>query len=103
MKMHDAKRIEIIIEAIMERRLTDILIAAGVTGFSVLPVKGGSGRTGQWSRAGQISRAEGMVAVVCLIKPERLDILLEAIFPVLDRHIGVVNITDAKVLRVEMF
>jgi len=29
--------------------------------------------------------------------------LLEAIFPVLDRHIGVVNITDAKVLRAELF
>jgi len=40
---------------------------------------------------------------VCLIQPDRLDALLEAIFPVLDRHIGVVNITDAKVLRAELF
>ena len=45
MKFHDAKRVEIVIEAIMETRLTDLLIKSGVTGFSVLPVKGGSGRS----------------------------------------------------------
>ncbi|MEM6409573.1 MAG: transcriptional regulator [Pseudomonadota bacterium] len=103
MEMHDAKRIEIMIEQIMEKRLTDLLVENGVTGFSVLPLRGGSGRSGQWSRQGQISRAEGMSAVVCLIKPERLDVLLDVILPVLKRHIGVVNITDAKVLRAERF
>ncbi len=103
MQMHDAKRIEIMIEQIMERRLTDLLIEAGVKGFSVLPVRGGSGRSGLWSRQGQVGRAEGLSCVVCLIQPDRLDALLEAIFPVLDRHIGVVNIADAKVLRAELF
>lgn len=103
MDMYDAKRIEIMIEQIMERRLTDLLIEAGVKGFSVLPVRGGSGRSGLWSRQGQVGRAEGLSCVVCLIQPDRLDALLEAIFPVLDRHIGVVNVTDAKVLRAELF
>ena len=103
MQMHDAKRIEIMIEQIMERRLTELLVENGVKGFSVLPVRGGSGRSGVWSRQGQVGRAEGMSAVVCLIRPDRLDGLLDAIFPVLDRHIGVVNITDAKVLRAELF
>lgn len=103
MEMHDAKRVEIIIEAIMEKRLCDLLTDAGVKGFSVLPVKGGSGKTGRWSRSGQIGPADGMVAVVCLIRPEGLDPMLEAVLSVLERHIGVVNITDAKVLRVEIF
>ncbi len=103
MEMHDAKRIEIIIERVMEKRLTAVLTDAGVTGFSVLPVSGGSGRSGKWTRDGQIGRADGMSAVVCLIAPDKLDTLLAAIFPVLDRHIGVVNITDAKILRAERF
>lgn len=101
--MHDAKRVEIIIEAVMERRLTGALEGAGVTGFTVLPVGGGSGRSGLWSREGQVSRASGMVAVVCLIRPDRLDALLEAAFAVVERHIGVVSVTDAKVLRAERF
>lgn len=103
MKMHDAKRVEIIIEAVMERQLTDALNETGVTGYTVLPVSGGSGRSGQWSREGQVGRAGGMVAVVCLIRPERLDGLLEAAFAVVERHIGVVSVTDTQVLRAERF
>ena len=102
MDMYPAKRVEIIIEAPLERRLTDALEKAEVTGFTVLPVLGGSGRSGRWSREGQVGRA-GMVAVICLIKPERLDALLAAAFAVGEPHIGVVSITDAHVLRVERF
>ena len=102
MQMHKAKRVEIIIEAPMEGRLTAALVGAGVTGFTVLPVTGGSGRSGQWSREGQVGRS-GMVAVVCLIRPERLDALLEAAFAVVERHIGVVSVTDCEVLRAERF
>lgn len=103
MQMHEAKRVEIIIEAVMERRLTSALNAAGVTGYTVLPVGGGSGRSGQWSREGQVGRAGGMVAVICLIRPERLDALLEAAFAVVERHIGVVSVSDTYVLRAERF
>ena len=102
MKTHTAKRVEIVIEAPLERRLTDALQEAGVTGYTVLPVLGGSGRSGAWSRDGQVGRS-GMVAVVCLIRPERLDALLDAAFVVVERHIGVVSITDAQVLRAERF
>jgi nitrogen regulatory protein PII len=103
MQTHKAKRVEIIIEAMMEVRLTKALTDAGVSGFTVLPVLGGSGRSGRWSREGQVSRAGGMVAVVCLIRPERLDGLLDATFAVVDRHIGVVSVTDTEVIRAERF
>jgi nitrogen regulatory protein PII len=103
MNMHKAKRVEIIIEAVMERQLTNALIEAGVTGYTVLPVSGGSGRSGQWSREGQVGRAGGMVAVICLIRPERLDPLLKAAFAVVERHIGVVSVSDTHVLRAERF
>ncbi|WP_342069003.1 P-II family nitrogen regulator [Yoonia algicola] len=102
MQTHTAKRVEIVIEAPLERRLTQALTDAGVTGFTILPVLGGSGRSGVWTREGQVGRA-GMVSVVCLIKPERLDGLLDAAFSVVEKHIGVVSITDAQVLRAERF
>ena len=41
--------------------------------------------------------------VVCIIKPERLDALLDAAFAVVERHIGVVSIVDCDVLRAEQF
>jgi len=102
MQTHDAKRVEIIIEAPMEGRLTDALATAGVTGFTVLPVLGGSGRSGQWTREGQVGRS-GMVAVVCLVAPERLDRLLDAAFAVVQRHIGVVSVADVRVIRPTRF
>ena len=103
MQTHKAKRVEITIESVMETRLTNAFIKAGVTGFTVLPVLGGSGRSGQWTREGQVSRAGGMVSVVCIIRPERLDGLLDAAFAVVERHIGVVTVTDCEVLRAERF
>jgi nitrogen regulatory protein PII len=102
LQTYTAKRIEIVIEKPMEKRLTAALTEAGVTGYTVLPVLGGSGRSGSWTREGEVGRA-GMVMVVCLIKPERLDPLLEAAFAVVERHIGLISVTDALVLRVERF
>jgi hypothetical protein len=86
----------------MESRLTEALTSAGVTGFTVLPVQGGSGRSGRWMRDGMVGRS-GMVAVICLIAPDRLDALLTAAFAVVDRHIGLVNVTDAQVIRPNRF
>jgi len=103
MQMHKAKRVEITIEAPMRRRLTKALIAAEIHGFTVLPVKGGSGRSGEWDREGQVTAAGGMVCVVCIIRPEKLDTLLEAAFAIVERHIGVVCVTDCEVLRAERF
>ncbi len=103
MQMHQAQRVEIIIEAVMEGRVANVLTEAGVTGFTMLPVLGGSGRSGQWTREGGVGRASGMVAVVCLIAPHRLDGLMTALFPLLDAHIGVVSVTEAQILRAERF
>ena len=103
MQTHKAKRVAIIIEQVMQSRLTDAMSAAGVTGWSVLPVLGGSGGSGAWSREGQVSRGTGMVQVVCIIKPERLDEMLDAAFAVVERHIGVVSVSDCEVLRAERF
>ena len=103
MQTHQAKRVAIIIEQVMQSRLTDVMTEAGVTGWTVLPVLGGSGRSGAWSREGQVSRAGGMVQVVCVIRPDRLDTMLDAAFRVVDRHIGVVTVSDCEVLRAERF
>ena len=103
MQTHKAKRVEITIEAVMQSRLTEALRGAEVTGYTILPVLGGSGRAGEWSRAGQVSRASGMVQLVCIIRPERLDTLLNAAFAVVERHIGVVSVVDCEGLRAERF
>ncbi len=103
MQTHKAKQVAITIEAPMERRLRAAIEEAGVTGYSILPVLGGSGRSGPWSAEGQVGLAGGMVQVSCIIRPDRLDGLLESVFSVVERHIGVVTVTDCDVLRAERF
>lgn len=103
MQTHKAKRVEITIERVMASRLTNALTKAGVTGYTMLPVYGGSGRSGEWTRSGQVSAAGGMVQVICVVRPEKVDALLEAAFAVVERHIGVVCVTDCEVLRAERF
>ena len=72
MQTHKAKRVEIIIEAPMEGRLTAALEKAGVTGFTVLPVLGGSGRSGRWTREGQVGRS-GIIDAHALTRSLRID------------------------------
>lgn len=103
MKTHEAKRVAIIIESVMQSRLTDAMEAAGVTGYSILPVLGGSGRSGTWTREGQVGRGEGMVQVVCIVSPDKLEALLHEAFPVVETHIGVIAVSDCQVLRAERF
>ena len=103
MKTHPAKRVVIVIESALQRRLCDALEKAGINAWTILPVLGGSGRSGRWQRDGEVSRASGMVSVVCVIRPERLDGLLDAAFAVVERHIGMVTISDVEVLRAERF
>ena len=103
MKIHPAKRIEIVIEAPMESRLTKALNDAGVSGYTVVPVLGGGGRSGNWSREGQVARASGMVMIVCIIREELMQPALDKVFSIVEKHIGVVSITDCDVLRAERF
>lgn len=103
MQTHQAKRIEIIIESPALRLLRRALERAGVKGYSILPVMGGYGRTGAWSREGEVGIASSMVTVICLVAPERADAVLEAVFDVVDRQIGVVAVSNAEVVRRERF
>ncbi len=103
MHTEPAQRIEIVIESPLQERLCRALDRAGVTGYTVLPVLGGRGRSGSWTREGQVSLAAGMVTVLCITRKERADAVLEAAFAVLETHRGVVSVSECSVVRDERF
>lgn len=96
-------RIEITIEAPILSRITQALDALPVTGYSVLPVISGKGHEGTWSIAGQISDAGRMLMVVCITDPSKADTVLEAIFPIVRGQIGIVAVSDVRVMRADHF
>ena len=103
MELHRKKRIEIIIERVVARQLTDVLDRAGVQGYTVFPAQGGRGQDGVWDRNGLVSAAGHMVAIVCILDPSRLDDTLEQIYSVVERQIGIVAISDVEVIRSDHF
>lgn len=102
METHPKKRIEVIIEAPVAERLARILNRHR-RGYTMLPVLGGNGRSGPWTREGQISTAGGMVAFVAIMDASALDPLVEEIFSLVKTHIGVIAISDCLVVRGDMY
>ncbi len=103
MQTHLKKRIELIIEMPLLRRVTERFNAAGVSGYSVLPVIAGRGQSGTWSADGQVSDAGQMAAVICIVDEAKLDAVLDVVFAVVSKQIGLVTVADVAVVRPERF
>ncbi|MEX2455447.1 MAG: transcriptional regulator [Rhodospirillaceae bacterium] len=103
MKTYPKKRLEAFVEAPVLSRFIALLKAEKVKGYSVLPVVSGSGGDGDWSREGSVTNAGQMIAVVCILSPEALEPLLDKMFSMLSRYIGIVSVSDCEVMRGERF
>lgn len=101
--MFAKKRVEILIERALLKRLTDELVRIGVGGFSVIPLAAGSGKAGQWDSNGQIGDAAGMFMLWCIIDPSRLEDVLQIVFAMVSRQVGLVSVSDVEVVRPERF
>lgn len=104
METYAKKRIEIIIEAPSQRRLTELLERLTVSGYTVLPALAGRGREmGSWSREGLVSDAGRMVMVVCVLDENRVEEVLREVYALVSRQIGIVTVSDVQVVRKDRF
>ena len=103
MKTYPKKRIEIIIEAPLSRRVMEQLNQTGVTGYSVVPLLCGKGLSRFWSADGQVSNASEMVSIICITDASLAETVLEKIFSIVSRHLGIVSMSDVVVIRPEHF
>jgi PII-like signaling protein len=99
MQLHRKKRVEIIIEAPLLRRLVGKLERRRVSGYSVLPVLSGSGHEGRWESTGLVGDAGRMVALICILDPAECATLIDEIYPLIASQIGIVSIADVEVIR----
>lgn len=101
--MHTRHRLELIIERMAVRRACNILEAAGLTGYTVLPAISGFGGGNRWSRDTDISAAGDMIVVVSIGNEEVVNAALQQLEDLLSAHIGVLNVSEVKVLRPDRF
>ena len=96
-------RLEMIIESPALRRAEDVLRDAGVTGWTVLPALSGFGGQTRWSRGTDLSGSTDMVVLISIADRDVLEPALMTILDLLDRRIGIVNVSDVRVLRPGLF
>lgn len=97
------KRLDIVIEAPVLRRLLELLDRLDVSGYTVIPAIAGRGRGGSWHREATVGEAGRMVVVQCIVDGKRVQDILNPVFELVSAQIGIVSITDVEVVRTDRF
>lgn len=101
--MYEKRRLELIIEKMAARRACNLLEEAGLQGYTVVPTTSGYGGGSHWMGADDLSDARDMVVVIAIGDEERVDRAVAEIGPLLESHVGVVNVSVVQVIRSERF
>lgn len=103
MQTFPKKRIEIMVEGPLMNRVIEVLEKQGVSGYTVLPALAGKGKDGAWHRDGLVGRVGTVVQILCIVDAGRTDAILEPLFKLVSRQIGIVTISDVQVIRPDHF
>lgn len=103
METHLKKRIDIMVETPLMQRVLKLLDENGVSGYTVLPALAGRGKDGAWHRDGVVGRAGALVSIFCIVDEGRVERVLEPLFALVSKQIGIVTISDVRVIRREHF
>lgn len=95
------KRIEILVDSPLVRRVTDAIDKAQITGWTVLPVTSGSGRDGPWREERVMGTDKSLVLTVA--SAEKADALVSALAPMLGSYGLLLTMWDVEVIRGERF
>jgi len=99
MQMYPKKRIDIMVEAPLMQRVLNLLDQQGVSGYTVLSALAGRSQDGAWHRDGVVGRAGALVTIFCILDEARVDEVLEPLFKLVSRQIGIVTVSDVQVIR----
>ncbi|GAA0278686.1 hypothetical protein GCM10009127_19620 [Alteraurantiacibacter aestuarii] len=95
------KRIEILVDKPLVGRITREITAAGIKGWTVMPVISGSGRDGPWHEDRITSSDKAMIITISSV--ENALKLAEALQPILTSHGMLLDMWDVEVIRAERF
>lgn len=95
------KRIEILTDQVLVRRVTDAIDAAAINGWTVLPVQSGKGRDGPWREERVMSTDK--VLVVTITNNAKARALAELVAPMLGTYGMLLTMWDVEVVRGELF
>jgi hypothetical protein len=86
-------KVEILFDAPLVDAVREIVVQAGASGHTLLPVLGGSGRSGQWNED-RISAADSKVLLLTIVNGQTAERIVRGLEPLLDSH-GMIVITSS--------
>lgn len=95
------KRIEILADTQLQKRVTDAIDKAGITGWTIVPVTSGKGREGRWREERVMGTDK--VFVLTIAAEDKAEALAEALAPMLTRYGFILTMWDVQVIRGERF
>ncbi len=95
------KRIEILTDGVLVKRVTDAIDRAEITGWTVTPVTSGKGREGRWREERVMGTDK--VLVLTIAPEEKAMRLAEDLAPILTSHGLLLSMWDVQVIRGERF
>ena len=95
------KRIEILPDKALQKRVTDAIERAGITGWTILPVSSGKGRDGHWREESVMGTDK--VFVLTIASEDKATVLAEALAPMLNSLGLLLTMWDVQVIRGERF
>lgn len=103
MKTYPKKRIEVMVEAPLMNRVLGILDDSEVGGYTVFPALAGKGADGSWHRDGLVGRVGSVVQIVVILDEGKMDTVLDPLFALVSKQIGIVTVSDVAVVRPQGF
>lgn len=95
------KRIEILADTLLMRRVTDAIDRAGITGWTVTSVQSGSGREGAWREERLMGTEKSLILTIA--SQDKATLLAESLAPILSSHGLLLTMWDVEVIRGERF
>ena len=97
--MKTCKRLEIVIEKPLARRMTETLVKNGAPGYTVLDYAAGAGDRGERRADDPAATSTNCVIIVACETEEECRLLVESIRPLLSRSGGICLVSDALWVR----
>ncbi len=103
LELYELKKVEIIVKGEHLDFVIDLLERAGVSGYTIIHNVSGKGSHGFHEGHLLFNEEDTLVMVISVMPQEKVEAVVEGITPFLNKHSGVVFVSDVKVSRLEKF
>jgi len=103
LNLYDMKKVEIIVRGEDLDFVIELLEKAGVKGYTIIHNLSGKGSHGFHEGHLLFNEEDVLVMIISVMPEEQVEAILEGLTPFLNKHSGVVFVSDVKISRLEKF